>query len=101
MYRDPANLTHFSLETFVIPMGTELSIYAPSLHIFVLLCVYSLGGLEGGLAFLPLPPPLGEESLLSRCTSMRGNYFRPYLSARVRGPEVQHLNETRPTIFHF
>ena len=26
-----------------------------------------------------------------------GKYFRPYLSPFVRSPEVQHLNENRPT----
>ena len=94
------DLAHFSLETFVIPMGVELSIYTPSLCIFVLLCVHAPRGLDRTCIFAPPTsvPSATKTFFPAALLHMRGNYFRLYLSPSARGPEVQHLNENRPTI---
>ena len=77
------------LETLVIPMGIEQSIYTPSALQIVLLCVHA-----PRVPFLPHPPPFSDGNLYPAARlRIRRNYFRPYLSIFACAIEVQHNNE--------
>ena len=92
-----------SLETFLAPLGIQLSIYTPYSHQIALICVHALRGLFRLFRFVFYPSLLPSATktfipaaLLCTC----GNYFHPYLSIPASAMEAQHSNENCSTINH-
>ena len=97
------NQHNCSLETFLAPLGIQLSIYTPYSHQIALICVHALRGLFRLFRFvfyLSLLPSATKTFIPAALLCTRGNYFHPYLSIPASAMEAQHSNENCSTINH-